>query len=326
MPIDKAELATEIEKNPEIEKIATETLAKKGFVIRDKATDTTFMDNYKRDVLEKELPKEIDKATAQIHNRYDQDIETALGVKKDANEKSYDYLKRAASGKLAELNIKIEGYEKTIREKGDPTGVLQKKIEAAEEKARLAIEERDAKIKTLTTDNEKATKGILLQQDYSELSKSFVKTLPAMFAISSKYILDGVLANAVMKEGKLYVGDGTGGIKKDSAFKEILVSDDLKLQFKDVIDVKREQGGAGSGKGGGNQQEQDPSQFTVDNFNMPSISTQLEVTEALIKAGVPKGSVAFKEIFQKYAMGITHEVVAGKRIQKQTGKELPLGQ
>jgi len=323
MPIDKAELATELDKNPEIVTVAVEALNKKGYSVYDKAKHDEFVSNLRKDTIEKELPKEIDKKIAEVHNRYDQDIESTLGIKKDANEKSYDYLKRAATAKLTDLNTKIEGYEKTIREKGDPSGILQKKIEAAEEKARLAIEERDKKIADLSKENSTALKSITLNSAFAEFSKTFVKTLPPMFERTKKIILDELLASSVLKDGKLYAGDGTGGIKKDSTFKEIPIEDLFKTEFKDVIDVKREKSGAGSGQGGGNPQgDVDPAQFTVDNFNMPDVKTQQEVTEALLKAGVPKGSKAFKEIFQKYALGITHD---DKGKQKQTGKALPLG-
>src|SRR6478736_4255437 len=150
MPIDKVELATELEKNPEIVTVAVEALGKKGYSVYDKAKHDEFVSNLRKDAVEKDLPAALNKEVSKIHSQYDADIETALGVKKEANEKSYDYLKRAANAKLTDLNTKIEGYEKTIREKGDPSGVLQKKIEAAEEKARIAIEERDKKIADLS--------------------------------------------------------------------------------------------------------------------------------------------------------------------------------
>lgn len=327
MAIDKAELATELEKNPEIATVAVEALQKKGYSIYDKAKHDEFMANIRKDAVEKDLPAAIGKEVSKIHTQYDQDIETALGIKKtDPNEKSYDYLKRASKTKLDELGTKIADYEKTIREKGDPSGVLQKKIEAAEEKARLAIEERDKKITQLTTENSSAMKGVILVNSFAEFSKTFVKILPPMFNRTSKMIMDEYLINSVLKDGKLYVGDGTGGIKKDAAFKDIPIEDAFKEDFKDVIDVKRTQGGAGSKGEHRTDADPDPSQFTVDNFTMPVVTTQTEVTEALLKAGVPKGSAAFKEIFQKHALGITHVMEGTKRIQKQTGKPLPLGQ
>jgi hypothetical protein len=323
MPIDKAELATELEKNPEIEKVAVEALSKKGFVINDKVKHEEFVSNVRKDAIEKELPKELDKKIAEVHNRYDQDIESTLGVKKDSNEKSYDYLKRAASSKLTELNSKIEGYEKTIREKGDPHGILQKKIEAAEEKAKIAIEERDKKINELTTQNSTALKSITLNNAFSEFSKSFVKTLPPMFDRTKKIILDEILASSVLKDGKLYAGDGSGGVKRDAAFKEIPVEDLFKAEFKDVIDVKREQGGAGS-KGGFKGEEVDPSKLTIETIEIGDVKTQGDVVDALLKHGLTKGSPLFREAYQKFALGIVHETVGNKRVQKQIGKALPM--
>lgn len=327
MAIDKIELATELEKNPEIATVAVEALQKKGYSIYDKAKHDEFMANIRKDAVEKDLPAAIGKEVSKIHTQYDQDIEIALGIKKtDPNEKSYDYLKRASKTKLDELGGKIADYEKTIREKGDPSGILQKKIEAAEERARIAIEERDKKITELTTQNSSALKSITLNNSFAEFSKTLVKTLPPMFERTKKIILDEILTSSVLKDGKLYQGDGTGAIKKDAAFKEIPIEDLFKEEFKDVIDVKRTQGGAGSKGEHRTNADPDPSQFTVDNFTMPPVTTQREVDDAIMRAGVPKGSKVYLELFQKYALGITHVIEGTKRIQKQTGKALPLGQ
>lgn len=321
MPIDKAELATEIEKNPEIATAATEALTKKGFVVRDKASDTTFLDNYKKDVIEKEIPKEI----AKVHSLYDQDIKATFGVDRNQDEKSYDYMKRAASAKLTDLNAKIEGYEKTIREKGDPTGVLQKKIDEIENRAKTTIEGYEAKIKSLQGDNEKATKNILLTQYYAELAKTFTKQLPAMFDKLSKMTLDSVLSQSVLKDGKLYLSDGTGGIKKDASFKEITVADYLKVEFKDVIDVKREQGGAGSGKGGGNPtNDVDPATITKDNFQIPAtVKTQGDLMDVMMEQGIKRGSQAFTDIWNKFALGYEMVTEGNKKVRKDIGKPLP---
>lgn len=322
MPIDKAELATVLATDPEIEKIATEALTKKGFIVRDKAADTTFMDNYKRDVIEKEIPGEI----AKVHSQYDRDIESSLGVKKDPNEKSYDFLKRAAKVTVDGLNGKIAEYEKTIKEKGDPQGIWQKKIEDAETKARLALEERDKKIGELTSSNEKATKSILLQQEYSEIKKSFKKDLPAMFSTLEKYKLDEILAASVVKDGKLYLGDGLGGIKKDASFKEIPIQDHFKVEFKDVIEEPRKQGGANSGNGNGNPNPGvDPNTTTVDNFQMPSdVKTQDDLMSHLLKSGIPRGSEQFNKIWNKFALGTETVMEGNKKVQKTVGKPLPM--
>lgn len=321
MAIDKTELATELAANPEIEKIATEALTKKGFIVRDKASDTTFLDNYKKDVIEKEIPKEI----AKVHSQYDQDIKTTFGIDRNQDEKSYDYMKRAASAKLTGLQSKVDELNKVINEKGDPSGVLQKKIEEIEGRAKTTIEGYEAKIKSLQGDNDKATKNILLTQTYSELSKGFVKTLPAMFATSSEYILKDALAKSVLKDGKLYMGDGTGGIEKDATFKEIEISDFLKTKFKDVIDVKREQGGTGSGSGKGKGGEDiDPTTINKDNFSMPaSVKTQGDLMDVMIEQGIVRGTAAFNEIWDKFALGTERVKEGDKVIRKQTGKPLP---
>lgn len=320
MPIDKTELAAEIDKNPEIVTVATEALTKKGFVVRDKASDTTFLDNFKRDVIEKEIPKEI----AKVHSQYDADIKTTFGIDRNQDEKSYDYMKRAAGAKLTGLQSEVDKLQKVINEKGDPTGVLQKKIEEIENRAKTTIEGYETKIKGLQGDNEKATKNILLTQDYNELSKTFVKQLPAMFDKLSKMTLDSVLSQSVLKDGKLYLSDGTGGIKKDATFKEITVADYLKTEFKDVIDVKREQGGAGSKGNYKPDADIDPTTINKDNFQMPaSVKNQGDLMDAMIEMGIKRGSKEFTDIWNKFALGYEIVMNGTNKEQKKVGTPLP---
>lgn len=321
MAIDKIELAAEIEKNPEIVAVAQDALTKKGFVIRDKAANDTFLDNYKKDIIEKEIPAKI----SEVHNKYDTDIESIYGVKKDASEKTHEYLKRAANGKLTELNAKIAGFEKIISEKGDPNGVFQKKIEAAEELARKAIAEKDATIKDLSAKTEQTQKSSLLTSAYSELSKTFTKTLPPLWDRTAKIVLDDILKNTILEDGVLYIGDGNGLKKKDASFNPIKVEDVLKTEFKDVIDTKRSNAGAGSGKGGGKDENAiDPLTINKDTFVVPaSVRTQDDLMTALLESGVPRGSKAFNDIWDKYAKGVERVIEGGKTVIKQVGKALP---
>lgn len=321
MAIDKAELATELDKNPEIVQVAQEALTKKGYVIRDKAADTTFMDNYKKDVIEKELPAKLSEA----YNRFDQDIETITGLKKESTEKSHEYLKRSTSTVLSGLKEKITGYEKTIADKGDPTGEMRKKIEAAEDIARKAIAEKDTVVKDMTAKTEFQNRKAIVDSAYAELSKTFVKTLPFGFDRGSKQILDDVLKATILEDGVLYISDGNGNKKKDASFNPIKVEDVLKAEFKEVIDTKRTQHGGGSGNGGkGTPGDIDPKAITKDTFVLPATAkTQIDVMDAMIAMGLPRGD-NFNEIYEKFAKGIEKVTENGKTIRKQVGTALPL--
>lgn len=316
MPIDKAELATELEKNHEILTVTVEALQKKGYSIYDKEKHSAFIESTRKDAVDKAIPDEIKK----VHDAYDKDIEDLFGVKKDNNEKSYEYLKRGAKAKITTL-------EKAIAEKGDPTGELQKKIEGLEQKAAKAIQDRDTQINALKTENDKAVKGMHMQSVYGELSKNFKKQLPDMFDELRDAVLEKASANAILKDGKLYLGDGTGAIKKnDSTFKEITMEDHLKEKFKSVIDVERSAAGAGSGKGGGKGNETpDPKLITKETFVLSdTVKNRQDLMGQMLGLGMARGSDNFNAIWNKYALGV--EIVAenGKKVEKKIGDGLPL--
>lgn len=320
MPIDKTELATEIEKNPEILTLTVEALQKKGYSIYDKDKHTAFLDNFKKDVIEKEIPKEIEK----VHSKYDQDIEGLYGIKKEPTEKSYEYLKRAAGKIKGDTAAKIVELEKAISEKGDPKGILTAKIEKLENEAAKAIADRDKEITKLKGENDTAVKGIHMQQVYGGIAKDFKKVLPPMFDELSKMVLEQASALAVMKDDKLFLGDGTGAIKKDASFKEITMEDHLKLKFKDVIDVERKAGGAGSGKGEGKETKIDPATINKNNFEVPAtVKNRDDLMGYMREIGIVTGTPQAREIWNKFALGIEIVEEGGKKIEKKVAEPLP---
>lgn len=325
MPIDKAELATELDKNPEIQTAAVEALQKKGYSIYDKAKHDEFISNIRKDVLEKDFKTEA----AKIHDQYDKDIESLYGVKREQNEKTYDYNKRAATAKIKEFNDKILVLETSVKEKGDPTGVLTKKIETLEQQAKIEIEKRETRIKELEGSTEKANKSSAMANVYAEVSKSFLKQLPPMFERTAKIVRDELMQTAIVKDGIMYVGDGTGAIKKNpSTFKEITMEEQLKEEFKDVIDAQRKQGGTGSGNGQGKGGDStiDPLTVTKENFVVPAdVKTQNDLMDAMLKMGLVRGTPAFNDIWSKFALGTETALEAGKKVVKQVGKALPMG-
>jgi len=297
MAIDKAELAQALENTPEIQQLARETLAKKDFVVRTKEEETQFQSRFKTDVIEKELPNKI----KEIYDNLDKDIKGLYGVDRNQDEKTYDYLKRAASARNSEYeNAKKE--VNTLKEqiaKGDHSGALKKQLEEAEEKARIALAEKDKTIQSLQGEKSVTERKALLSEVYAGIKTKFKKELPALFDRTEKAILSDALATAVVKDGKLYKGDGNGGIAKDSSFKEITIEEHLTEEFKAVIDDKKPKPGAGSGGAGGDGKI-DPSTITKDNFVMPDVKTREQLMTYMMEQGIPRGTKQFNEIYAKF--------------------------
>lgn len=301
MPVNKEELAKDLE-TPEYQTLVKETLAKKDFTVRTKTEETTFQDNFKKDVIEKEIPLKI----KEVHDRYDKDVEETSGLKREQNEKSYDFVKRALkanTGDSAALKTEIADLKKQIKE-GDKTGATAAALKEAEEKYKTSLAEKDTLITKLQGETSQAKINTLLTTDYAEVKRSFIKTLPPMFDKSEKAILAEALTLAVVgDDGKLYLGDGKGGVKKDKSFNPILISEHLKEEFKGVIDIAGgPRGGAGS-KGAPDPNAADPNAITPENFIVPeTVKSGGELLDYMLTLGLKRGTEQFSKIWEKHRL------------------------
>jgi hypothetical protein len=299
MPVDKTELAKDLE-SPEYQELVKETLGKKDFIVRSKADETGFLDRFKADVIEKEMPARV----KSIHDQYDKDTKELFGIDRNQDEKSYEYLKRAAKAKLGELDTlqgKIAGLEEQIK-KGDPSGALTKKLEDAEKIYQAELKKWQDKANELEQRSTLTERKALVSTVYAGIKKDFKAALPPLFDRVERTLLQEAETLAVIKDGKLYLGDGNGGIKKDAQFNEITLEDYLKGELKDVIEVRRNQPGAGSGNPAG---APDPSTITAENFERPvSVKTKQDLTEAMLKAGLKRGTKVYDDIWKKHAAGL----------------------
>lgn len=294
MPVNKEELATDLA-NPEYQEIVKTVLAKQEFVIQDKTTHTTFLENYKKDIIEKEIPARI----KEVHDRYDKDAnESFSDIKRLESEKSYDFIKRAAKIRADELAQLREDLKN-----GDKSGVLKKRIEDLEIETKNALKLKDDEINHLKGETSTASKRIAVSNAYAEVRSSFLKSLPPMFDRTAKTILGEYETMAIIKDGVAYVGNPDGTIKKDKSYNEIKIIDALKEEFKEVIDTKKGTGGAGSGAGTGGKTDVDPSKITLENFEMPEkVKTLLELDTHMMEIGLQKGTDVYNKIYKKFGM------------------------
>lgn len=299
MPVSKEELVKDLE-TPEYQTIVKDALAKKEFVIRDKAEDSSFLDRYKADVIEKEIPSKI----KEVYDKLDIDIKTTFGVDREANEKTYEYLKRAGKVKLTALDTsaaKIAELEAAIA-KGDTSAAMAKKLETEQENWKKKSREYETTIQKLQTENQVTSKAADVKLVYGELKKTFVKQLPALFARAEAAALDEAINNSIVKDGKLYMANADGTIKKDSKYNEITVEDFLKAEFKEVIEEKKTQGGGGSDpKAGGDGT--DPKDLNAKNFKKPdNIKTKATLTDHMLSLGLKQGTAQFNDIWRAYGL------------------------
>jgi hypothetical protein len=167
------------------------------------------------------------------------------------------------------------------------------------------MREKDEELKTYKQQSEHATKSADIKLIYGELKKSFVKTLPPMFTRAEAAALDEAIRNSVYKDGKLYMANPDGSIRKDASFNEIPVEDFFKAEFKEVIETQKKQGGAGSPPGPGDPTV-DPTKLTPENFPMKdNLKTKADLTDYMLSLGLKQGTPAFNLIWKKYGLPMT---------------------
>jgi hypothetical protein len=298
MPVDKVELAKDLE-SAEYQTLVKETLGKKDFTIRTKDEQATYEQNFKKDVIEKEIPGKI----KEVHDQYDKDVSEMTGLKREQNEKTYDFVKRALkanTGDSAALTAKIKTLEEQIA-KGDTSGATKKLLEEAEAKFKTKLQEQDQLITKLQGETTATKKQSLLTSDYATIKASFVKQLPKLFDRTEKSILTEALEiGLVDDDGKIYASDGKGNFLKDSSFQKIPMTVWLKNEFKDVIDA-----GAKPLPGGGsqppNKTETNPDLITVDNFVVPeTIKTGTDLGTYMLEQGLMRGTQKYTDIWNKF--------------------------
>lgn len=299
MPVSKEELIKDLE-TPEYQAVVKETLAKREFVVQDKTEHASYLDRFKTDVIEKEMPTRV----KSVHDQYDKDIKELYGVDREPTEKTYDYLKRAAKTKLGELQSssdKIKELEEAIR-KGDSSGALQRRLEEEEARYKKTLGERDQTIESLKKQGEVTSKTADVKLLYGEIKKGFVKQLPPMFARAEAAALDEAIRNSVARDGKLYMSNSDGSIKKDASFNEVTVEAFLKQEFKDVIETQKKQGGGGS-QGGGGDPPTDPTKYTPETFPMrEELKTKAALMDYMLSLGIKQGTPVFQNIWKKYGL------------------------
>ena len=121
-----------------------------------------------------------------------------------------------------------------------------------------------------------------------------------MFERTEKAILaEAPTLGVVGQDGKLYVSDGNGGIKKDKSFNPVTMAEHLAEEFKAVIEAPAK-GGAGS-KGGADPNQTDPNAITPENFVVPeTVKTGGDLLDYMLTLGLKRGSEQFDKIWQKH--------------------------
>lgn len=256
----------------------------------------------------------------ELHGQYDTDVLTVTGIAKRQGEKSYDYVKRVlgdfklkAAGAdslnqtIATLQTEIEGYKKTIAE-GKGSEEVAKQLKDAQKQladTQALFEQKNkewedkytvlnTQYQTSLIDAEfgKALNGLKFKSIYPDsVQRTLIDSAKRTVLLTAKP--DWLEENG---ERKLVFRDSTGNImtNPENKLNPFTPGELLKRELKEVLEVGRQQQGAGTkptGNGGG------------ATFDLSGVTNQVAADEMIAKhlmsQGFTRGSKEFADEAQK---------------------------
>jgi hypothetical protein len=292
------ELKAAVEANKELLPIVTGFLTTdQKMIVRTPAEEATFKTNF-----EATIAADLTKNHAE---KLEADVKALTGIDKvDANEKYYDYFKRATKKALESVTT-LQNELAELRGKANLTDAEKARIKQLEK----GIEDKETEWKTKYSELEKTHKRTqaeaVVKADAAKLRSKFKADLPAsVIEILEKTAVDDLVNNStVAEDGTLIFLDAEKKpINDPTTFKpktaEAILAD---KHFKDIIDTGKKVEGPGTGTGTQGQQGQQGGGGAAFTWGgVPAgVKSQRGVTDHLLKAGVLQDSKEWMEVFSK---------------------------
>ena len=262
---------------------------------------TTFLDNFKKDTVEKSIGDEISK----VHSRYDDDLFQITGLRKEPSEKTYDFNKRIVNdlktkaesaegleqkiedlkGKSPDETLKRENadllkqYNDLKTEHDDKVGEMQSKFKGTQIMGRLDAAMQGLKFKDSIPDTVRST---VINAAKVKLSES-----------------------ADMNEDILVFRDKEGIILKnrENSLEPYTAEEMIKTELKDILDTGRKIEGTGVKP----KVEEKNGKKTIIMAIPDSVKSTTDLHEHLVKEGLTRNSEEYKLAWGKYSDGLTRQ-------------------
>jgi len=289
-----AELKAAVEANPDLLNEVVPVLTEREYTVQDKATHETFKTNFEANLMRDKTREWAEKLEA--------DVLEMTGIPKiDANEKYYDYFKRATGQKLQSVT-KLEKELGDLKSKSNPSEADKVRIKQLED----GIKEKEAEFSTKLAEKDQELKKYRtlapIESAIAKLRASFKKDLPAsvveLVVEKSKSDLEGS-AN-FDEQGRLYFKGADGKPLVNPADMSYLGPEDvLKSQhLKDVIDTGQQQPGSGSQPPTGGAPAPKAGEKVPFTGFPTEVRTKTDASDYLIKLGIPHGTPEFDTAYK----------------------------
>lgn len=239
-------------------------------------------------------------------------IEEVTGIKKEANEKATDYLKRAVEPMKTNLSS-MQSELAALKEKKDD-GTASKEDKDRIKSLETMVNEQKAQIQALSSEKETAVSKVKVDA-FRERLLDVAKSITLSVDTSVAEDVREARINRFNKKYELrMMENGKFGAYKDGELvldtNTLAAVDPAQLMREEFADVAK----TGNKREGSDAGKPDTRVDGSGTLDLSQAQTKNQVTEALFKAGIASGTKEFTEAFDK----------AVEAYQKRSGRPMPL--
>lgn len=272
------------------------------FKVFTEAEHKEFLDNL-RDT--EPFKKEIDKRLGDVHKKYDDDLFTITGKRKQTDQRTFDFMKieyQTLQDSAEELRVKNEKLEEAGKDGSgaEALKLAQSELDSVKKKHQTSLDEWKNKYESLEKNGEQMR--ILNEFDRSMQGFKFKDV-----AIIPEDVRNAMISNAKAElsksasfvDGKLVFLDSEGDILRDKESLNVLTAKEvLSEKLKSIIDVGRKQEGVDIKEP---DIEKDKDGNVIVTISLPdSVKTNVDLSEHLHSLGMKSGSEEYRAAYAKY--------------------------
>ncbi len=280
------------------------------FEVFDSAEHTTYLDNYKETVIDKDLKSRV----KEIGDKYDDDIYQITGRRRADGEKTYDLLKEVIGdfkgrGELkSKLDVEISELKQQIKD-GSGDKDLKARLETLEKEnlnlQKLHKEEKDkwdGDKKSLVSSHARANMSNVLDR-----ARIGIKFKEGMAESTAKIVVDAVtnelLEVAEMVDGVMVFNDADGNVLRNKdTLKPFTPEEMIKSKLKDVIDGGQKIDGTGVEVPTITETDVDGKKVKTVNYSpSATVKNKDDLSKDLAEKGFIQGTEECNLAYAKYA-------------------------
>ncbi len=260
------------------------------FVIRTTAEETLYLDNFKAS----EVEKAIDPKIKEVHSKYDDYIFDVTGLKKNAGEKTFDFVKRIAADlkgkadKLPEFEQEISGLKEKVGKNADAK--LLADLESTKSAFASFKTLKEKELDDLRKETDLSTRRAIIEAEVNSFEFDPSIKEPVL-KVYKDTIVNTLLQKSETRDAKLVFLDDNGNPLRNQAknLAEYTANEIIAERMRDVIKQKRNIPGPPA--------PGDPKQSPKA---IPDgIKTKVELATHLMKEGYKRNTKEYDEIYSE---------------------------